>query len=129
MPLILYSLEDNAFLSTLTLTTMTFPEYFFAMSSMVGSSMRQGPHHGAQKSTSTGFLLSRISLESSLSFTWTGLIEELVSAVRVKEVSELVLDNEAVFTVSSVFVEDLPQALESHVWNPSFGRTQSCRAK
>src|SRR5690606_7355633 len=38
----------------LTLTSMTRPANSAATFSMIGPSVRQGPHHGAQKSTTTG---------------------------------------------------------------------------
>src|SRR5690606_29706891 len=40
--------------SELTLTSLTLPANSAATFSMIGPSMRQGPHHGAQKSTTTG---------------------------------------------------------------------------
>jgi len=41
-------------LSTLIFTTMTRPRYSFSSCSMIGVTMRQGAHQGAQKSMSTG---------------------------------------------------------------------------
>src|SRR5438477_11659535 len=38
----------------LTLPTFTFPSYSLASSSTIGPIILQGPHHSAQKSTSTG---------------------------------------------------------------------------
>src|SRR5207249_5320098 len=40
--------------STLSLPTLALPAYSDAMVSMVGPIWRHGPHHSAQKSTSTG---------------------------------------------------------------------------
>src|SRR6266516_7185513 len=40
--------------SMLTLPTLTFPSYSLASSSRIGAIILQGPHHSAQKSTSTG---------------------------------------------------------------------------
>src|SRR2546426_9215530 len=37
-----------------TLPTLTFPSYSLASSSRIGAIILQGPHHSAQKSTSTG---------------------------------------------------------------------------
>src|SRR3990170_5571791 len=42
------------FSSTLSLATRSLPEYSAAISSTIGEIIRQGPHHSAQKSTSTG---------------------------------------------------------------------------
>src|ERR1700753_2605022 len=50
-------------LSTFTLPTTALPSYSFAISSTTGPTMRQGPHHSAQKSISTG--LSDFSTSSS----------------------------------------------------------------
>src|ERR1700691_3096804 len=47
--------------SVLSLPTRTRPENSPASSSIVGAKRRHGPHHGAQKSTSTGWLLWRTS--------------------------------------------------------------------
>src|ERR1700733_11797376 len=43
--------------SVLTLATLTLPWKSLAILSMVGANCRQGPHHTAQKSTSTGMVL------------------------------------------------------------------------
>ena len=42
------------FSSTLSLPTLARPEYAVASASIEGAIMRQGGHHSAQKSTSTG---------------------------------------------------------------------------
>src|SRR5512146_988968 len=42
------------FSSTLSLTILTFSPSCSAISSSAGAIMRQGPHHSAQKSTTTG---------------------------------------------------------------------------
>ena len=46
------------FSSTLTLTTLRAPARSAASWARTGSTIRQGPHHGAQKSTRTGTLAS-----------------------------------------------------------------------
>src|SRR2546425_7513834 len=46
--------ETFGFSSTLSLPTVTLPAYSLASASTVGPSRLQGPHHSAQKSTSTG---------------------------------------------------------------------------
>ena len=48
---------------------MIFPAYSVASSSMSGAIMRHGPHHGAQKSTSTGTGLFRTSASKVASVT------------------------------------------------------------
>src|SRR5436190_12719181 len=40
--------------SVLSFTTLSFPENSCAIASTAGATARQGPHQGAQKSTSTG---------------------------------------------------------------------------
>src|ERR1022692_4430698 len=47
--------------STSSLPTFTLPAYSVATTSIVGAICRQGPHHSAQKSTSTGTSLRRTS--------------------------------------------------------------------
>src|SRR5262245_26327760 len=48
--------------STFTLPTLARPAYSSASCSMLGPIIRHGPHHTAQKSTSTGTLLPSTSL-------------------------------------------------------------------
>src|SRR5688572_7386118 len=55
--------------STLSLVTFSFPSYSPAISSTIGAIDRHGPHHGAQKSTSTGTLLWITSTSKLLSPT------------------------------------------------------------
>src|SRR4051812_19636651 len=51
----IWNLNDTfGFSSTLTLPTVTLPAYSVASASTVGPSRLHGPHHSAQKSTSTG---------------------------------------------------------------------------
>src|SRR5439155_7184700 len=50
-----YLIARSEFSSTFTLPTLTLPANWSAMRSMVGESCRHGPHHGAQKSTRTGW--------------------------------------------------------------------------
>src|SRR6201996_877726 len=47
-------IEMPGLLSTFTLPTTALPSYSLAISSTTGPTMRQGPHHSAQKSISTG---------------------------------------------------------------------------
>ena len=54
IPLIPYLGAVCTFSSTLTLAIVIRPSYSFAMSSRIGESALQGPHHSAQKSTNTG---------------------------------------------------------------------------
>src|SRR5438093_3737500 len=46
--------ETFGFSSTFSLPTVTLPAYSLASASTVGASRLHGPHHSAQKSTSTG---------------------------------------------------------------------------
>ena len=49
-----YSVAVLGLSSVFSFTHRTLPTYSFASSSTIGAIIRQGPHHGAQKSTSTG---------------------------------------------------------------------------
>src|SRR4051812_43768333 len=51
-----YLMARSEFSSTFTLPTLTRPETWSAILSMMGVRARPGPHHGAQKSTRTGWL-------------------------------------------------------------------------
>src|SRR5664279_3248237 len=52
--LILYFAATSGQLSTSHFTTRTFPSYSWEISSIIGATILQGPHHSAQKSTNTG---------------------------------------------------------------------------
>src|SRR5437773_12026863 len=54
MPRILYRIDVPGFSSVFSFPTFTWPAYSVAMASIVGPMALQGPHQGAQKSTSTG---------------------------------------------------------------------------
>src|SRR5260370_37307932 len=54
-------------LSLLTLTSFSLPGRSVAIFSTIGDTIRQGPHHGAQKSTSTGSVLCSTTAEYSAS--------------------------------------------------------------
>src|SRR3546814_14568267 len=54
----------------LSLAIVTFPPSSSAISSSAGPIMRHGPHHSAQKSTSTGVLLEMTSLWNEASVTF-----------------------------------------------------------
>src|SRR2546425_11523413 len=69
MPLIPYRCEMDGLSSTFNLTTRALSAYFSATASTVGASMRQGAHHAAQKSTSTGRSDCRTSFSKLLSLT------------------------------------------------------------
>lgn len=56
-----YSVAMPGLSSVFSFKHLTWPAYVFASSSISGAIMRQGPHHGAQKSTRTGILLSSTS--------------------------------------------------------------------
>ncbi len=55
MPRIWNCCARSWFSSVLTLTTLILPAFSSASCSSTGPSARQGPHHGAQKSTSTSW--------------------------------------------------------------------------
>src|SRR6266849_7386073 len=69
MLLIPYACAVDGLSSTFSFTTAAFSEYCSAIASSVGASIRQGPHHAAQKSTNTGFSDSRTSCSKELSLT------------------------------------------------------------
>jgi hypothetical protein len=54
MDLILSRWPSSASASVLTFTTMKRPDALAATLASSGATIRQGPHHGAQKSTTTG---------------------------------------------------------------------------
>src|SRR6185436_4548753 len=60
----------EGFSSTLSLTILTLPWSSLESSSSTGAMARQGPHHSAQKSTSTGSLEDRTSSPKLASETW-----------------------------------------------------------
>src|SRR6476661_6580412 len=57
------------FSSMFSLTTFSWSARSFAISSTTGATIRHGPHHGAQKSTSTGVSDSMTSAWKLLSLT------------------------------------------------------------
>ena len=56
-----YFAATCGFSSTFSFTILTFSPIAFWISSSAGAIMRQGPHHSAQKSTTTGWLASSTS--------------------------------------------------------------------
>src|SRR5687768_2477776 len=60
----------EGFSSTLSLTILTLPASSEESSSSTGAMARHGPHHSAQKSTSTGSLEDRTSSPKVASETW-----------------------------------------------------------
>src|SRR5258708_39998322 len=56
-----YRVGTCGFSSILILATVNLPSYSPASSSSAGAIMRHGPHHSAQKSTTTGILASSTS--------------------------------------------------------------------
>ena len=54
MLMMLNACEMRGFASTSTLITSTAPSYFSASFASSGATILQGPHHSAQKSTTTG---------------------------------------------------------------------------
>src|SRR6185369_12169435 len=69
MPLMPYRCAVEVLSSTFTFTTPALSPNCSAIASMVGASMRQGAHHAAQKSTSTGLLDCSTSFSKELSVT------------------------------------------------------------
>src|SRR4029453_9573808 len=69
-----YSAAMAGLSSTLSLTTSTFSPYSTEISSRIGPSLRQGPHHSAQKSTMTGFSEARTSVLKLASVTSFALL-------------------------------------------------------
>ena len=67
--------------SALSLAKVTRPSYSVARSSTIGAIARQGPHHGAQKSTITGASAPRTEVAKSPSFTVIGLDIDLQSSL------------------------------------------------
>src|SRR5271169_1473958 len=59
------------FSSTLSLTILTLPLSELEISSSAGAIMRHGPHHSAQKSTTTGPLALRTSVSNVASVTFS----------------------------------------------------------
>src|SRR5204862_7911390 len=78
MPLIPKRWDTEGLSSTFSFTTRALPAYFSATASTVGANMRQGAHHSAQKSTSTGRSDDKTSFsnEASLTSATKSLINE-----------------------------------------------------
>ena len=73
------------FSSTLSLAIFTLPCISVAISSSAGAIIRQGPHHSAQKSTTTGSLelmtsASKLASVTLAVWTWEPLIKRLAAA-------------------------------------------------
>src|SRR5215471_7136155 len=73
-----YLVAVAGFSSTLSLTILTLPFIVPAISSRAGAIMRQGPHHSAQKSTTTGLAHRRTSASKVASDTLPTSMEHLV---------------------------------------------------
>ena len=65
------------FSSTFILTMRTLPSYSAASSSMMGPTARQGPHQGAQKSSSTGISEFRTTLSKVASEICSAIVSLL----------------------------------------------------
>src|SRR5215211_5238405 len=68
--------DRRGFASTSTFTTSTTPSYFAASFSISGATIRHGPHHSAQKSTTTGFVLWSTSVSKVASVT-SGTLDDI----------------------------------------------------
>src|ERR687892_1400799 len=66
--------------STSSLRTSTLPAYLAASFSISGATMRHGPHHSAQKSTTTGFSLWRTS-DSNVASVTSGTLDDMKSSL------------------------------------------------
>src|SRR5215212_9147019 len=73
-----YFVAMPVFSSTLTLTILTFSPIEPAISSRAGAIMRHGPHHSAQKSTTTGLVALSTSVSNVASETLPTLMGHLV---------------------------------------------------
>src|SRR5580698_3822232 len=73
MPRTPYLVGTWGFSSILSLAMVTLSPSSAESSSSAGAIMRQGPHHSAQKSTSTGFLASSTSAWKEASDTLMGM--------------------------------------------------------
>src|SRR3990172_9425675 len=74
------------FSSTFSLAILTLPSSSVAISSRAGAIIRQGPHHSAQKSTTTGSAEPSTSLSNEASVTFSVAIEEPLGGMRKREV-------------------------------------------
>src|ERR1700709_123219 len=72
--------------STSSFATVKAPAFSAAISSSTGAIILHGPHHVAQKSTTTGGLLDRASLENESSVTTT--VALVFSVMRCSSVSK-----------------------------------------
>ena len=77
------------FSSTLTLTSTTLPSVSSITFSMIGPRVRHGPHHGAQRSTTTGTSLDRsiTSVSKVASVTSTAAMREKASGAPARSVA------------------------------------------
>ena len=73
-----YLLAISLLLSTLTLQILTAPSSSEASSSRMGAIALQGPHHGAQKSTTTG-TEPLVTVDSKLELSSSVILSDIVS--------------------------------------------------
>src|SRR3954471_3037295 len=76
--------ETAGLSSTLTLASTTWPSVSATTFSMMGPSVRHGPHHGAQRSTTTGTSLERSTTSCSKVASVTsmyGAVDSLIGTV------------------------------------------------
>src|SRR5262245_217686 len=79
MPRTIYRIVTVGFSSTLSLPTVTLPTKSPARESIAGPIARQGPHHSAQKSTSTGVGAFKTSASKLPSVNVTTLSEAIAA--------------------------------------------------
>jgi hypothetical protein len=70
----------------LSFAILTLPPSSVAISSSAGEIIRQGPHHSAQKSTTTGSAEPSTSLSNEASVTFSVAIEKPLGGMRKQDV-------------------------------------------
>src|SRR5690349_3334597 len=101
--------------STFILPTFALPAYSVAITSIVGAIIRQGPHHSAQKSTSTGSgeLSTSVSKAASVKF------KTLLPAI---SISPLVLDLAFDRKMQQSYRHPTASSTARHIRPPSLAR-------
>ncbi len=94
--------------SVLSLRHRTWPTYSEASSSIRGAIMRQGPHHGAQKSTRTGISLFKTSVSQVASFTTPATAQfqsnkSMWANIPKSEIIPVMTDNDIVAGTDTIF--------------------------
>ena len=82
MPITPYRAATSGVSSTLVFTNLMRPPYCSARASTSGDTMRHGPHHGAQKSTTTGSEAASTSSAKAVSVSATIKLMPVPTAAR-----------------------------------------------